>query len=76
MGVPPPQSWERLWQGRAFACIFFVSDNHSHLSLTATGRPLAATTKKDVGSIPYAAKPHSKRISATKSRVSDFIAKQ
>ncbi|MDR1973634.1 MAG: hypothetical protein LBQ31_03050 [Bacteroidales bacterium] len=44
MGVPPPsQSFVR---GRAFACIFFVSDNHKRPSLTATGRPLATNYKK------------------------------
>ncbi|MDR1975056.1 MAG: hypothetical protein LBQ31_10395 [Bacteroidales bacterium] len=33
-------------RGRAFACIFFVSDNHKHPSLTAAGRPLATNHKK------------------------------
>ncbi|MDR1973118.1 MAG: hypothetical protein LBQ31_00400 [Bacteroidales bacterium] len=42
--VPPPLAGS--WRGRAFACIFFVSDNHKRPSLTATGRPLATNHKK------------------------------
>ncbi|MDR1973498.1 MAG: hypothetical protein LBQ31_02370 [Bacteroidales bacterium] len=44
MGVPPhSQSFVR---GRAFAYIFFVSDNYKHPPLTATSRPLATNHKK------------------------------